>query len=374
MLRRQANLSARLLVIVMLLTLFGLVMLFSISGPRGEVQYGNSLYFVIRQGIFLALGTLSLILGARTDYRKWFRFVWPLFAFTLLLLILVYVKPIGQNINGSSRWIRFPGIPFSFQPSEFAKLAAILFLAYWFGQKHAAWPGFLRGLLIPGAILAVMLVLILAEVDFGATLLIAATSGAMFLAAGAPLFWLVPLGVAGGAGIAFLVSKHPERMGRIVAFLDPEKYAAGEAYQLINALYGFVAGGFSGLGLGRGLQKQRYLPEAHTDFIYACIGEELGLLATLSIIALFIFFLATGLRIAARSVDRRGQLLAFGITVLISLQALINIGVVTGCLPTKGLSLPFISYGGSGLLVLLFMAGILVNIANHPYPSSEDDS
>ena len=372
MVRRTPNLSARILLIVMVLSLFGLVMLLSISGPRGEVQYGNAFYFVTRQFLFLVLGGILLWVGARTDFRRWLRFVWPVFGVTLVLLLLVYVKPIGQNINGSSRWIRFPGIPFSFQPSEFAKVAAILFLAHWFGERHPAWPGFLKGLVLPGLCLGPMLLLILGEVDFGATLLISATTGAMLLAAGAPLLLLVPIAIAGIAGIAFLISHEPERMGRIIAFLDPEKYASGEAYQLINALYGFVAGGFKGLGLGRGLQKQRYLPEAHTDFIFACIGEELGLLATLAIILLFILFLLTGLRIASRTIDRRGQLLAFGITVLISLQALINIGVVTGCLPTKGLSLPYISYGGSGLLVLLFMAGILINIARHPDPASEE--
>ena len=369
---RPPNLSAWLIIIVLLLCFFGLVMLLSISGPHGEVKHDSSFFFVLRQGMFLLGGCILFVIAARTDYRFWFRFVWILYAFTLLLLILVYIKPIGQNINGSSRWIRFPGIPVQFQPSELAKLSALLFLAHWFGERHTTWPGFFKGFVMPGAVLAVMLVLILAEVDFGATLLIAASSAAMFLAAGAPILWLLPIVGAGAAGIAFLVSQHPERMGRIIAFLDPEKYASGAAYQLINALYGFVAGGFSGLGLGRGLQKQRYLPEAHTDFIYACIGEELGLLATLAIIVLFVLFLLVGLRIAARSSDRRGQLLGFGITTLITLQALINIGVVTGCLPTKGLSLPFISYGGSGLLVLLFMAGLLFNIANHPDPASED--
>ena len=373
MVRRAANLSARLIVTVLMLSLFGLVMLFSISGPRGEVQYGNPYFFILRQGIFLLLGIAGMVVAARTDYRKWFRFVWVLFGVTALLLLLVYVKPIGQEINGSSRWIRVPGIPVQLQPSEIAKLAMLLFVAHWHGTKFEKWPGLWKGFCLPMGIVGVLLALIVFEVDFGATTLIAATAVLMFLAAGMSWLWVLVVGVVGSAGLGFAASLHPERMARMVAFLHPEEHASDKAYQLINALYGFVAGGAKGLGLGQGLQKQRYLPEAHTDFIFACIGEELGIFFTMAILIAFVFFLLTGLRIAARSKDRRGQLLAFGITVLISLQALINIGVVTGCLPTKGLALPFISYGGSGLLVLLFMVGILVNIANHPDPASEDE-
>jgi len=373
MVRRAANLSARLIVTVLMLSLFGLVMLFSISGPRGEVQYGNPYFFILRQGIFLLLGIAGMVVAARTDYRKWFRFVWVLFGVTALLLLLVYVKPIGQEINGSSRWIRVPGIPVQLQPSEIAKLAMLLFVAHWHGTKFEKWPGLWKGFFLPMGIVGVLLALIVFEVDFGATTLIAATAVLMFLAAGMSWLWVLVVGVVGSAGLGFAASLHPERMARMVAFLHPEEHASDKAYQLINALYGFVAGGAKGLGLGQGLQKQRYLPEAHTDFIFACIGEELGIFFTMAVIAAFVFFLLTGLRIAARSKDRRGQLLAFGITVLISLQALINIGVVTGRLPTKGLALPFISYGGSGLLVLLFMVGILVNIANHPDPASEDE-
>ena len=373
MVRPAANLSARLIVTVMLLSLFGLVMLFSISGPRGEVQYGNSYFFVTRQGLFLLLGIGGMVVAARTDYRKWFRFVWPLFGVTALLLLLVYIKPIGQEINGSSRWIRFPGIPVQLQPSEIAKLSVLLFLAHWHGTKYPKWPGMVKGFIVPLAIIGVLLALILCEVDFGATALIAATALAIFLAAGMAWWLVVGAGVFGLSGLGIMAAMHPERMARMVAFLSPEEHAADKAYQLINALYGFVAGGLTGLGLGHGLQKLRYLPEAHTDFIFACIGEELGLGVTLGIIVVFCFFLLTGLRIAARSKERRGQLLAFGITVLVSLQAIINICVVTGCCPTKGLPLPFISYGGSGLLVLLFLTGILVNIANHPDPAKEDE-
>lgn len=160
-----------------------------------------------------------------------------------------------------------------------------------------------------------------------------------------------------------MISKNQQRMGRIMAFMDPEKYAQDEAYQLLNALYAFVAGGIGGVGLGQSLQKQLYLPEAHTDFIFAIIGEELGITGSLGVVILFVVFFFCGLRISGRAADPGGRLMAFGITLLVSLQATLNIGVVTGRLPTKGLPLPFISFGGTSLVVLLFMVGVLVNIA-----------
>lgn len=160
-----------------------------------------------------------------------------------------------------------------------------------------------------------------------------------------------------------MISKNQQRMGRIMAFMDPEKYAQDEAYQLLNALYAFVAGGIGGVGLGQSLQKQLYLPEAHTDFIFAIIGEELGITGSLGVVILFVVFFFCGLRISGRAADPGGRLMAFGITLLVSLQAALNIGVVTGRLPTKGLPLPFISFGGTSLVVLLFMVGVLVNIA-----------
>ena len=163
--------------------------------------------------------------------------------------------------------------------------------------------------------------------------------------------------------LAWMISQNPQRMGRIMAFLEPEKHAQDEAFQLLNALYAFVAGGAGGVGLGDSLQKHFYLPEAHTDFIFAIIGEELGILGSMGVVILFVVFLLCGLRISGRAADAGGRLMAFGITFLISLQAALNIGVVTGRLPTKGLPLPFISFGGTSLVVLLFMVGVLLNIA-----------
>ena len=350
-----------LMLVVGMLVLFGLVMLFSTSGPQGEKLAHNPYYFVQRQAVWLVLGLLAAWGGAQTDYHRWMKMAWPLLGVVVVLLALVYVPGVGLNVKGSHRWLRLP-LGLSFQPSELAKFAAINALAFWFGTKRRERGGFVGGIAIPGAILGSMLGLIVFETDFGATVLIGATGGLMMFVAGAPFLYLAPVGVLAGGGLAYMISQNPERVARIMAFLHPEDYAQDEAFQLMNALYAFVAGGLGGAGLGQSLQKRFYLPEAHTDFIFAIIGEELGVGATIGVVLLFVVFLLCGIRISGRAPDVGGRLLAFGITILITLQAAINIGVVTGRLPTKGLPLPFISFGGTSLMVTLFMVGVLLNV------------
>ena len=354
--------SAILIIVVALLVLFGLVMLYSTSGPQGEKLFGNSAYFIQRQVIWLALGLVAAAIGARVDYHRWLRLVWPLLGLTLLLLALVYVPGIGLDIKGSHRWIKLPG-GLTFQPSEIAKFAVITAMAFWFGTKRRKRMGFLNGIVYPGLMLGAVLALIVFETDFGATILIGATGGLIMFVGGAPVLPLIPFAALGVALIGWMIYQNPERVDRILAFLDPEKYAQGEGFQLMQALQAFVEGGATGVGLGAGLQKRFYLPEAHTDFIFAIIGEELGLVASAGVVLLYVVFLLCGLRISGRAADASGSLMAFGITVLISMQAVINIGVVTGRLPTKGIPLPFISFGGTSLMVTLFMVGVLLNIA-----------
>jgi len=354
--------SAILILVVSILVLFGLVMLVSTSAPQGERLFGNPYHFIQRHLAWLVLGLIVAALAARVDYHAWFKLAWPMFGVTLVLLALVYVPGIGLNIKGSHRWLRLP-LGLSFQPSELAKFTAINVLAFWFGTKRRQRGGFKDGILIPSVLLGAMLGLILFETDFGATILIGAVGGLVMFAGGAPWLYLVAGGLLGMGGLGVMIAHNPERMGRILAFLHPEKYAQDAAFQLMHALYAFVAGGAGGLGLGESLQKKHYLPEAHTDFIFAIIGEELGIAASLGVVLLFVALLLCGLRISGRAPDAGGRLMAFGITVLISLQAAINIGVVTGRLPTKGLPLPFISFGGTSLMVTLFMVGVLLNIA-----------
>lgn len=354
--------SAVLILVVGILVLFGLVMLESTSGPQGEKLFGDPNYFIYRQMAWLVLGLVAAAIATRVDYHRWMKMAWPMLGVTLVLLALVYVPGVGLNIKGSHRWIRLPA-GLTFQPSELAKFVAINAMAFWFGTKRRERGGFVGGIVIPGAILGSMLALIVFETDFGATVLIGGTGGLMMFVAGAPFLYLAPVGVLAAGGLGVMIAHNPERMDRIMAFLEPEKHAQGEAFQLMNALYAFVAGGAWGVGLGEGLQKRFYLPEAHTDFIFAIIGEELGVIASISVVLLFVVFMLCGLRISGRAPDAGGRLMAFGITILICLQAAINIGVVTGRLPTKGLPLPFISFGGTSLMVTLFMVGVLLNIA-----------
>ena len=352
---------AILILAVGVLVLFGLVMLISTSGTQGERLANNPYHFVQRQMAWLLVGLLAATVGAKVDYHRWMKWAWPILAATLVLLALVYVPGIGLNVKGSHRWIRLP-MGLSFQPSELAKFAAINALALWFGTKRRERGGFVGGIAIPGAILGSMLGLIVFETDFGATILIGATGVLMMFVAGAPFPYLAAGALAAALGLAGMIARNPNRMGRITAFLHPEEHVQDLSYQLVNALCAFVAGGARGAHLGEGLQKFSYLPEAHTDFIFAIVGEELGIGGSLGVVLLFVIFLLCGLRISGRAPDAGGRLMASGITLLISLQAAINVGVVTGCLPTKGLPLPFISFGGTSLVVLLFMVGVLLNV------------
>ena len=366
---RKVRTVAALILVVVILCLFGLVMLGSTSGPHGERLFGNPNYFTVRQLLWMAAGLGAGAAAARVDYHFWMKLAWPMFGAALLLLALVYVPGIGLTIKGSSRWLRLP-LGLTFQPSELAKFAAINAMAYWYGNRRRERDGFKGGILYPGMILGSMLGLIVFETDFGATILIGATGGLMMFVGGAPFLWLAAFGASAAGALAWMISKNMQRMSRIMAFLDPEKYAQDEAFQLLNALYAFVAGGAWGVGLGESLQKRFYLPEAHTDFIFAIVGEELGIVASLGVVALFVVFLVCGLRIGGRAPDPGGRLMAFGITVLVSMQAALNIGVVTGRLPTKGLPLPFISFGGTSLVVLLFMVGVLLNVARQSAPDA----
>lgn len=344
---------------VVSLLAIGIVMLFS-TGAFARDSHGDMYYFVKRQGMWLLIGTLALVGAAVIDYRWWAR-LWPLlYGLAVVLLVLCFVPPIGMNINGAWRWINL-GFA-SFQPSELGKIAVLMFLASWYHARESEAGHFWRGFLQPLAVCSVILGLIVIEVDLGTTALIGVTTLAVMFVAGTGLRWLLPLLGAGLAGLAIAIFSIEERMGRFMAFLDPEKYRLTEGLQQWQALLAFGAGGVEGLGLGNGRQKMLYLPYAHTDFIFPMIGEELGLRFTLLTVFCFLLILLAGVLIAMNSKDRFGMLLGFGITIIISLQAAINIGVTTSLLPNKGMPLPFISYGGSNLAVSMFLIGILLNI------------
>ena len=355
-----------LILTVALLLLFGIMMIYSTSAPYAEQKFGSSTYFFVQHVKYLLLGLVVLGVAAFVDYHFWLRWVWPLLGLAAVLLVLVYIPPVGKIINGSRRWI---GVGTkTFQPSELAKFAVINLMAWWYGRRRRApqryWGRVWHDLVLPGAVLGAVLGLILFETDFGSTLLIGVTGAALMIVGGAPFLPVAAGVLLGCTGLGYMILQNPERMGRIVSFLHPEDFAQGEGYQLLNALFAFVAGGPWGVGLGASLQKRLYLPEAHTDFIFAIVGEELGIVATLSVVVAFMVLFVCGMRISGRAADTGGRMLAFGITLLMSVQAIVNVAMVTGCAPTKGFPLPFISFGGSSLLMNLFMIGVLLNVAD----------
>ena len=346
------------------LALFGAAMVYSASAmiSMKETQSATQFSYFYKQFAFTLVGLGIMYAGSRIDYRRYAtpRFVYGLMAVTVALLFCVFLFP---AINGASRWIRAGGI--SFQPSEVAKVSLPIFLAYYLSRDGADAADFKRGVLPCIAGLAILAFPVLLEPDLGTTIVLCAIFASIYFAAGARSLHLFP--VAAGMlilGIAALVFA-PWRLRRIAAFLDPcsPENAADTGYQVCQSLYAIGTGGVFGEGFGKGEQKLFYLPYPYSDFIFSVVGEELGLIGTLAVVLAFGFILWRGTRAGLNAADRFGMLLGFGLVTGVVVQALFNISVVTSILPAKGIPLPFISYGGSSVLVTLFAVGILLNIS-----------
>ena len=334
----------------------GTTMLYSSPvGPR----------FVTQQAIWAALGLIACVCAALFDYRHLKKFSWLIYVVALALLAAVLVPRIGFHVNGASRWLKFG--PVSFQPSELAKLALIIVVAHYTERFQRKMPTFQKGLLIPAAIIAPILGLVFLEPDYGTTLLLAAVSAVMLIIAGVRLTIIAPVVLIGLLAVSVSIAHNQNRLERVMAFLHPEEHRDGKGFQQYQATIALGSGGVTGVGLGDGRQKFGYVPESHTDFILSIVGEELGLVATLGVVFAFLGIALAGVFIASHASDRFGMMLACGITFLIALQAFINIGVVTTVLPNKGLPLPFVSYGGSSLLMMLTSIGVLLNVARHAH-------
>ena len=336
----------------------GLVMLYSSSMTQVGAHY------LMLQLVWCALGFVLCVAATTLDYQWLRKFAWPIFIVALVLLALVLLPlphGITKKINGAHRWFILPGM--RLQPSEFAKLALVIMLA-WYGDRYQRqmqhWK---RGIVFPGMLLALVLGLVFVEPDRGTTILLAAVSGSMLLVAGVRWKHILIPAAAGVAGLAVSLWHDPMRMKRIFSWWDLEQHKDGAGYQAYQAMIALGSGGWTGLGLGNGRQKLGFVPEHHTDFIFSIVGEELGLIATLLVVAAFVVVAICGILIALNARDNFGCLLALGVTLLISLQAAINIGVVTSALLNKGLPLPFISYGGSNLLAMFASVGILFSVA-----------
>jgi cell division protein FtsW len=337
----------------------GIVMLFSTSAFAKD-SHGDMYFFVKRQAIWLGVGFVVCTVAAIVDYHFWLRTWWIWFAVALVALAFCFVPHFGMRINGSRRWVSLG--PATFQPSEIAKVAVIFFLAAWFAVREKESSQLLKGFVIPFGIVCTTMALIVTEVDLGTTALIGATMFVMMFVAGTHPALLGILSLGGLGGILFIATHMSERMARLAAFMDLERFKDDAGLQQMQALIAWGSGGMEGLGLGNGRQKMLYLPYAHTDFIFPMIGEELGLRISLLVVFLFVVIIVCGLMIALHAKDRHGLLLGCGIVSLLGLQAAVNIGVTTSLLPNKGLPLPFISYGGSNLAACLFGIGLLLNI------------
>jgi cell division protein FtsW len=342
---------------VLLLVALGLLVLMSASSQRSV----DASYFVDRQLIWLSLATLAAFVTARIDYRHYLRLVPLLTLVSLISLILVRIPGIGKMVNGSWRWLQLG--PMTIQPSEFAKPVFIILMAWYLSRNMRRMGEFKEGIVWPYLLVLLFAVPIIVEPDYGTTLLFAAIGILLMVIAGCRWLPMMSIGLVGLCAVAFLIFHNPERMGRIMAFLDPQLHEQGKAWQLANSLRAFAGGGLWGVGFGNSFQKYHYLPEAHTDFILPIIGEELGWLASVLVVGFYLVLFIVGMKIARSASDDFGRLLAHGLVCMIVIQALINFVVVTGCVPTKGLALPFISYGGSSILSSSIMLGILINIA-----------
>jgi cell division protein FtsW len=343
----------------------GVVMVYSASAIVAADRFQDPYFFLKKQLFWALLGSVTMLAAVRVDYRKLERFVLPALIVAGVLLVLVLVPPFGQAINGTRRWIRFGVV--SFQPAELAKLALVFYLAAFVARRQDVLGEVRRGLAPPLAVAGLFAGLVVYQPDLGNCLTLVALTFGLLSLGGAPvrhLLWAlapaVPLVIAA-------VWLAPYRMRRITAFVDPWSDARGSGFQIIQSWLAFGNGGLTGQGIGGSRQKLFYLPEAHTDFIFAVVGEELGFLGAAVFVALFAVLVWRGLRIALRTPEPFGAYLALGITLLIATQVLVNLGVVTGLLPTKGLPLPFVSFGGSALLMTMLSTGVLLNISQHAH-------
>lgn len=356
-----------LLATVIGLTAFGLIMVYSASFVEASVLYSNPFYYLLRQATGAVIGLVALWFMQRIDCRVWQHYSIQLMTVALVLLVLVLILPASMTeVNGSRSWIRFGegwlGV-LSIQPAEFVKLAVIIYFAHWLSRRGHRLGNVAYGLAPFAVILGFICGLIMLQPDLGTTIIILMIGGTIFFAAGANLLHVT--GAALLASVAFFALIVTFRSGRWQAFLDPWSRASTEGYQIIHSLYAFGSGGLFGQGVGMSRQKHLWLPQPHTDTIYAIIGEEWGLLGTLAVLVAFVIIAVRGYRIAARAPSPFAALVAVGITSWIVFQAFVNIAVTVALIPFTGLTLPFLSYGSSSLISCLMATGILLNISRH---------
>ena len=359
--------AVNLLVITSVLLAIGLVMLFSASAIyAGEGKVGDYTLFLKKQLVWITISVVGLFIASKIHYSYWIKARYPILAITIISLLLVLIPGVAPKINGARRWFRFSDL--SFQPSEMAKLAMVIFLSASISLNPDRIKNFKHGFLPLFAVVSFISALILVEPDIGTASFILMVSSLILIVGGVKLNNILPL--AAGAFVltgTVALFAMPHFKDRIMVFLDPSRDPLGKGYNINQSFIALGSGGWFGVGLGKGISKLFFLPEVHSDFIFPVIGEELGFIGSIVIMGLFAYLLYIGYRIMQKTSDRFSFLLAFGIIFFIILQAAMNIAVVTGAIPAKGIPLPFISFGGSSLLFIMFGLGILVNIANNSH-------
>jgi cell division protein FtsW len=358
---RRAQSDKTLIFVTLILLLIGVVMIYSASAVLAGRQYGDSLFFIKRQILWALIGLSAMVVMSRVPYSLWEGAALPLMFGAIVLLVLVLIPGFGVEVNGSRRWLRLG--PLTLQPSELARLAAVIYLARYLVKKRDRLDDFFRDFLPPLIVIGAVLALIMGESDLGTAAVMGMVAGWMLFIGGARWRHLWVMALLAAPVLYAMIMKIGYRRQRMMAFLDPWRDPTDTGFQMIQSFLALGGGGSVGMGLGEGRQKLFFLPYPHTDFIYAVIGEELGLLGTVTVLILFGLLAWRGVAISLKAPDPFGRHLAFGLTMMIILQALINMAVVTGLLPTKGLTLPFLSYGGSSLLANLIAIGILWNIS-----------
>ena len=345
---------------VLFLVGIGMVMVYSASSAVALTKFGSDYFFLRKQAVFVIAGIAALMVCRHIPYRLYWHLTYPILIFSMILLVVVHIPGIAYKAGGASRWIRIGS--FTFQPSEFARLALIFFMAYSLCKKQEKIRDFNIGFIPHVIVLGIFSLLFHLQPDFGTILIFSVITWVMMFIGGVrllhlatPLFLVLPL-------LGYIMINASYRLDRIMTFWDPWQYPQEGGYQVIHSLMAFGSGGLFGAGIGQGYQKLFYLPEAHTDFIFSVIGEEFGLVGVVFIIAMYLLIIWKGLMIARNTENLFGSLIAAGITISFALQVCINMGVTLGLLPTKGLTLPFLSYGGTSLLLNMAAIGVLMNI------------
>ena len=349
------------LVPTMLLICLGLVMIYSASSNLGQLRLADGYFFLKRQAMFCLIGIPLMCAARYVPYTLYSRFVYPLLIISACLLGLLYVPALAREIGGARRWLNLG--PFSFQPSELVKFSLAVYMAYSMSKKSAEMASFSRGVLPHLLVAGILMVLVLLQPDLGTTVIIGLWLLISLFVGGVRIFHLSSLFLLCSPVVIWLISRADYRIKRWLAFLDPWEDPSGIGFQIIHSFLAFGSGGIFGAGLGNSKQKLFYLPESHTDFVLSITGEELGLLGVTVIIILFGMLIMGGIRVALKARDLYSTYLALGLTSFLGLQVIINMAVVLGLLPTKGLTLPLISYGGSSLIMTLLSIGVLLNIS-----------